>query len=105
MWSRHVGGDVGHTPAIAHNLVYVTAAPGKVVALDAATGAERWRTDLRMVIAAPTVAGTAVLISTQDGVVFGLDAHTGAVLWDFTTAGKITGSPHRGRRHHVCGLS
>ena len=94
VWSRHVGGDVRHTPAIAHNLVYVTAAPGKVVALDAATGAERWRTDLRMVItAAPTVAGTAVLIGTQDGVVFGLDAHTGAVLWDFTTAGKITGSP------------
>jgi eukaryotic-like serine/threonine-protein kinase len=94
VWSRHVGGDVRHTPAIAHNLVYVTAAPGKVVALDAATGAERWRTDLRMVItAAPTVAGTAVLIGTQDGVVFGLEAHTGAVLWDFTTAGKITGSP------------
>jgi len=94
VWSRQVGGDVRHTPAIAHNLVYVTAAPGKVVALDAATGAERWRTDLRMVItAAPTVAGTTVLIGTQDGMVFGLDAHTGAVLWDFTTAGKITGSP------------
>ena len=94
VWSRHVGGDVRHTPAIAHNLVYVTAAPGKVVALDAATGAERWRADLRMVItAAPTVAGTAVLIGTQDGVVFGLDAHTGAVLWDFKTAGNITGSP------------
>ena len=69
-------------------------APGQVLALDAATGATRWRTDLRTVItAAPTVAGTAVLIGTQDGVVFGLEAHTGAVLWDFTTAGTITGSP------------
>ena len=38
VWARHVGGDVRHTPAIAHNLVYVTAAPGQVVALDAATG-------------------------------------------------------------------
>jgi outer membrane protein assembly factor BamB len=94
VWSKQVGGDVRHTPALAHNLVYVTAAPGKVVALDAATGTERWRADLRMVItAAPTVAGTTVLIGTQDGMVFGLDAHTGAVLWDFTTAGKITGSP------------
>ena len=64
------------------------------MALEAATGAEQWRTDLGMAItAAPTVAGTAVLIGTQDGVVFGLDAHTGAVLWDFKTAGKITGSP------------
>jgi len=94
VWSRPVGGDVRHTPAIAHNLVYVTAAPGQVVALDAATGTERWRTDLRMVItAAPTVAGTTVLIGTQDGVVCGLDAHTGVVLWDFKTAGTITGSP------------
>jgi eukaryotic-like serine/threonine-protein kinase len=94
VWSRRVGGEVRHTPAIAYNTVYVTTAQGQVVALDAATGTERWRTDLRMAItAAPTVAGTAVLIGTQDGVVFGLDAHTGAVLWDFKTAGKITGSP------------
>ena len=64
------------------------------MALDAATGTERWRADLHTVItAAPTVAGTTVLVGTQDGVVVGLDAHTGAVLWDFTTAGTITGSP------------
>jgi len=94
VWSRRVGGDVRHTPAIAHNTVYVTAAPGTVVALDAATGADRWRADLGMAItAAPTVAGTTVLVGTQDGVVVGLDAHTGAVLWDFKTAGKITASP------------
>jgi len=94
VWSRRVGGDVRHTLAVAHNTVYVTAAPGKVVALDAATGAERWRTDLRLVItAAPTVADTTVLVGTQDGLVIGLEAQTGAVLWDFKTAGKITASP------------
>lgn len=94
VWSKHVGGDVRHTPAVAHNTVYVIAAPGKVVALDAKTGAERWRTDVKAAVtAAPTVAGTTVLIGTQDGVVFGLDAHTGAVLWNFPTAGKITASP------------
>jgi outer membrane protein assembly factor BamB len=64
------------------------------VALDAATGAEQWRTDVKVPItAAPTVADTTVLVGTQDGVVFGLDARTGAVLWDFTTAGRITASP------------
>jgi len=94
VWSRRVGGDVRHTPAIAHNTVYVTAAPGQVVALDAATGVERWRADLRMVItAAPTVAGSTVLVGTQDGLVVGLQAQTGAVLWDFKTAGKLTASP------------
>jgi len=94
VWSRRVGGDVRHTPASAHNTVYVTAAPGQVVALDAATGVERWRADLRMVItAAPTVAGSTVLVGTQDGLVVGLQAQTGAVLWDFKTAGQLTASP------------
>jgi eukaryotic-like serine/threonine-protein kinase len=94
VWSKRVGGDVRYTPAIAYNTVYVATSQGQVIALDAATGAERWRSDLKMAItAAPTVAGTSVLIGTQDGVVFSLDAHTGAALWDFKTAGKITGSP------------
>ena len=94
VWSRRVGGDVRHTPAIAHNTVYVATAQKQVVALDAATGAERWRTDLGLAIsAAPTVAATTVLVGTNDGIVFGLEAHSGAVLWEFKTAGRISGSP------------
>jgi outer membrane protein assembly factor BamB len=94
VWSRRVGGDVRHTPALAHDRVYVTTRQGGVVALDAATGRERWHTDLGVEItAAPTAAGTTVLIGTQPGLVFGLDAHTGAVLWDFATQGTIAGSP------------
>jgi outer membrane protein assembly factor BamB len=94
VWVRRVGGDVRHTPALAHNLVYVTTLQGQVVALDAATGSERWRIDLGgEITASPTVAGTSVLIGAKSGHVFGLDAHTGTVLWDFKTAGAITGSP------------
>jgi outer membrane protein assembly factor BamB len=94
VWSKRVGGDVRHTPAIAHHMVYVTTLQGKVVALDAATGTERWRADVGAEItAAPTVAGGTVLIGTKSGVVFGLDAQTGTGLWDFKTDGKITGSP------------
>jgi eukaryotic-like serine/threonine-protein kinase len=94
VWSKRVGGDVRHTPAIAHHMVYATTLQGKVVALDAATGTERWRADVGVEItAAPTVAGGTVLIGTKSGAVFGLDAHTGAALWDFKTDGRITGSP------------
>jgi outer membrane protein assembly factor BamB len=94
VWSRSVGGDVIHTPAIAHSTVYVTTARGTVVALDAATGTERWRTDLGVdSTAAPIVAGTTVLVGTRAGSVFGLHAHGGEVLWDFKTGGKISGSP------------
>jgi outer membrane protein assembly factor BamB len=94
VWSRRIGGDVRHTPAIAHDAVYVTTSRGKVVALDADTGTERWQTDIGVnITAAPTVAGTTVLIGTESGVVFGLEAHTGERLWEFKTEGKITGSP------------
>jgi len=94
VWSRRVGGDVRHTPAIAHNTIYVTSSRGQIVALDAATGTERWRADVGVNIsAAPTVAGSTVLIGTESGIVFGLDAHTGQMLWEFKTGGKVTGSP------------
>jgi outer membrane protein assembly factor BamB len=94
VWFRRVGGDVRHTPAIAHNTVYATTLQGKIVALDAATGTERWRADLGVdITAAPTVAGASVLIGTKSGIVFGLDAHSGEVLWDFKTDGRITASP------------
>ena len=94
VWSRRVGGDVRHTPALAHDTVYVTTSRGKVVALDAATGTERWQTDVgEKITAAPTVSGATVLVGTESGVVFGLEAHTGERLWEFKTEGKITGSP------------
>ena len=94
VWSKRVKGDIKHTPALAHNAVYVTTSRGEVVALDAATGATRWRIDLGVALtAAPIVAGAVVLVGTRAGVVFALDAHTGEVLWDFKTAGKITASP------------
>jgi outer membrane protein assembly factor BamB len=94
VWTRRVGGEVRYTPAIAHDMVYVTASRGQVIALDTAGGTERWRSDLGVKItAAPTVAGAVVLVGTESGVVFGLNAHTGERLWEFTTAGMITGSP------------
>ena len=94
VWNRGVGGDLRGTPAVAHNTVYTVNEQGKVFALDASTGVERWTTDLEAKItASPSVAGATVLIGTKEGVVFGLDAHTGKVLWDFKTGGEIADSP------------
>jgi eukaryotic-like serine/threonine-protein kinase len=94
VWARRVGGDVVHTPAIAHDTVYFTTSQGKVLALETGTGSERWSADLKAdITAAPTVAGTSVLIGTRGGAVFALEANTGEVLWEFKAAGEITGSP------------
>lgn len=94
VWSRRVGGDVVHTPAIAHDMVYVTTSRGKVMALDTGTGSTRWSADLKTdITAAPTVAGTSVLIGTTNGTVFGLEARTGEVRWEFRAGSEISGSP------------
>jgi eukaryotic-like serine/threonine-protein kinase len=94
VWSKRVGGEARHTPAIAHEMVYTTTARGQVIALDTTTGAERWRIDLGVnITAAPTVAGSTVLVGTESGAVIGVQAHTGERLWEFKTEGKITGSP------------
>jgi outer membrane protein assembly factor BamB len=94
VWTRRVRGDVRHTPAIAHDMVYATTTRGQVIALDTTTGAERWQADVgEPITASPTVAGTVVLVGTETGGVFGLDAHTGKRVWEFRTAGKITGRP------------
>ncbi len=105
VWSRRVGGEVRHTPAIAYNTVYVTAAQGQVVALDAATGTERWRADLRMAItAAPTVAGTAVAHRHPRRCCLrpGCPYWRGAVGLQNGWADHR--EPHRGGRRHVRGL-
>jgi outer membrane protein assembly factor BamB len=94
VWIRRVGNEVRYTPAIAHDTAYVAASRGQVIALDTASGAERWRSDIGVnITAGPTVAGTVVLVGTESGVVFGLNAFTGERLWEFKTAGEITGSP------------
>ncbi|WP_179130854.1 outer membrane protein assembly factor BamB family protein [Candidatus Entotheonella palauensis] len=94
VWSKPVQGDVMHTAAIAHGMVYVTTSQGAVVAFDAETGAQRWVTKLdHDLTSAPTVAGDAVLIGTRDGTVMGLNAHTGAIQWHFKTEGEISASP------------
>lgn len=93
VWNRRVGGDVMHTPATAHDMVYATTSQEKVVALDAVTGVKRWSVALDVeATAAPIVAGTALLIGTRKGVV-ALDAHSGQRLWNFQAGGAITGSP------------
>ncbi len=94
VWGRKVGGTLMHSPAIAHDMVYVGNIQGKVFALNAATGEERWSTQLNVDISsAPIVAGATLILGSEDGTLLGLNAHTGEVLWDFKTGGKISASP------------
>jgi outer membrane protein assembly factor BamB len=96
-WRASVGGRANGV-AVANGVAYVGTDLDVVVALDARTGAERWRRTLSGSVAnAPAVSGDLV-IAVDDGAalrsgggwtVWALDAGTGAVRWS-----KTIGSVH-----------
>ena len=72
------------SPAVSGGTVFVGARDGFLYALDAATGAERWRFDHKVswVNASPAVAGGLVYASSSDGrFTQAVDAATGAERW------------------------
>jgi alcohol dehydrogenase (cytochrome c)/quinohemoprotein ethanol dehydrogenase len=115
-WSYDLGTTRGQesTPLVIDGTMYVTAAWGKVVALDAATGAEKW-------VFNPAVRGASglgaccdvvnrgaaydngrVFVGTTDGQLIALNANTGAKLWSVQTTDPskpytITGAPRVAR--------
>lgn len=97
-WSRVIAGNQA-APAVAHGTVYVVAdSGGTLFALDAATGTERFRTDLGPAVDhRPAVGGDAVyVLGYDDGrSLFVVNAETGAVrrtvpLWRPNTASVDT---------------
>jgi outer membrane protein assembly factor BamB len=74
------------SPAVAEGLVIVGSGDQHVYALDAATGALRWKRRTGGVVhASPAVAGGRVFIGSFDRTLYALDAATGAIHWTFQT--------------------
>lgn len=78
--------------AIAGNTLFVTLGFGRVVALDAASGAERWTQETEAAVTgAPTVLGGRVYVSARDGIGYALDTSTGRILWNVRARSSLTG--------------
>ncbi len=59
---------------------------GKLIALDARTGAPRWAVALASSSLAPAlISGDKVIVITNSGAIFGLDIHSGATVWQYAT--------------------
>jgi outer membrane protein assembly factor BamB len=92
-WSTSLAPNI-RFPVAAGDAVYVTDG-GTLFALDAATGAERWRFDLGV---APSVAGAnppavvagVVYVASVDGTIYAIEAATGQERWHDATGEKIT---------------
>ena len=100
-WTFHTGkrGGFEATPIVVDGTMYVSTAGDDVVALDAATGAQRWR--YRHVLRTTPCCGTAnrgvavagdrVFVATADARLVALDRATGTIAWDVSLATERAG--------------
>lgn len=86
---------VNSSPAVSRGLVLAGTSDGQFFqAVDAATGAERWRVStVGIVWTSPAVLGDEVIIAESAGRVRGLDLLTGETRWSMFTGGPLFGSP------------
>ena len=74
--------------AYADGMLYVTSGFGRLVALDPATGAQRWDQRLDTAVsAAPTISDGTAYIAARNGTGWAIDTTTGRILWQIV-AGK-----------------
>jgi outer membrane protein assembly factor BamB len=101
IWTKSLGLLSASTPAVTSNTLYATVLstghprhPGRIVALNSATGAIRWFRSLPSPSeSSPLVDHGRVFFGSQDGIVYALKADDGAVLWTYRAAGAVKASP------------
>lgn len=75
-------------------LVFAGTHDGRLLALDAATGEERWSFRAGdAILAAPALAGGLLVFGSYDGRVYALDAGTGALRWSHDARAPVVSTP------------
>lgn len=95
---RDAGKDAtGGGLAIAGDTLFVSSGFGRLTALDAATGAQKWQQRLAATgSGAPTVAGGVVYLTAGDSTAWALDTDSGRILWQIdatTSRNNVLGAP------------
>jgi outer membrane protein assembly factor BamB len=99
LWSTKLGGDaenlrLGLAPASDGPNIYAASHDGHVLALDAATGNPRWRTELELPLSAgPGLGENLVVVGSTDGALAALSADDGAVRWQRNLNAEILARP------------
>lgn len=93
-WSVSIGsgGGYGFAPALVGDTLYAATPSGAVAALDAASGALRWRVDAGPLSAGVGSDGRLVAVATQSGMVVAYDAQ-GKELWRSQAASAVNVPP------------
>ncbi len=101
LWSRSLGRLSASSPAVTANTLYVTIlysghphSPGRIIALNSATGTVRWWHALPSGSeSSPLVDHGRVFFGSQNGTVYALNDSTGALVWTYRAASAVKASP------------
>ena len=98
LWSFEAGFSIDSSAAIVNGIVYMTALPGLIAALDLEDGSVVWTRDFGeeddlFGESSPTVFDGVVYVGDLLGVLHAFDAHDGTTLWTFATEAEIKSSP------------
>jgi outer membrane protein assembly factor BamB len=87
-WGHESGDVFTSSPVVIDGTVFFGAGDGRVYAVDARTGKEKWRaTTGGRVRSSPAVDASRVYVGSADGRVYAFDRATGAEEWKFDTEG------------------
>ena len=82
------------TPSVWEGTVYVASYSGKVYAIDAASGVEKWSYDAENAIAGGVAIGNdTIFFGSSNGKLFALNAGDGSLKWEFSSLRHIWTTP------------
>jgi len=101
IWSRQLGRLSASSPAVNAKTVYATVlssgdggTPGRIWALNTATGQTRWSRGLASRSeSSPLLDGDRIFFGSESGTVYALNARNGNLLWTYHAAGAVKASP------------
>lgn len=102
IWSFDTGDRITSEPLAQGDSVYIATWHGQIIALDRATGKQRWMYALNSVHSATVVDGVGgsmalaqnrLFVGDYRGVVLCLDAQHGKLIWRFATGGQVLAMP------------
>ena len=89
-----VGGLLYGAPAVANGLVYTALHTGKVYAIDAVEGTQKWDYDLKSTVSGGAAVGNdTIFIGSSNGKLSALDASNGALRWEFSSENEVWATP------------
>ena len=92
IWVFHTPGEIMPTPVDIDGFLYVGTGDGRVYKVDAATGKQAWKTDIKSFVSMSSpVAGDGYIFAggTYPNYFYALDQSTGRIVWKTTIPGLV----------------